>query len=77
METDYHPPDVALKVLHDDAEMLAVDKPAGLLSVPGKGPELADCLMARVLAVWPQALLVHPARQRHATRHATGGTAHQ
>ena len=59
METDYHPPDVALKVLHDDAEMLAVDKPAGLLSVPGKGPELADCLMARVLAVWPQALLVH------------------
>jgi len=59
METDYCPPDVPLQVLHDDAEMLVVDKPAGLLSVPGKGPELADCLMARVLAAWPQALLVH------------------
>ena len=59
METDYCPPDVPLQVLHHDAEMLVVDKPAGLLSVPGKGPELADCLMARVLAGWPQALLVH------------------
>ena len=59
METDYCPPDVPLQVLHDDAEMLVVDKPVGLLSVPGKGPELADCLMARVLAAWPQALLVH------------------
>ncbi len=38
---------------------LLVDKPAGLLSVPGKGSHLADCLLTRVQAVFPQALLVH------------------
>lgn len=59
MSTDYTPPQDPLVILHDDAEILAVDKPAGLLSVPGKGPHLADCLLARVQAVWPQALLVH------------------
>lgn len=59
MNDDYAPPDDPLDVLHEDAEMLVVSKPAGLLSVPGKGPHLADCLIARVQAVWPQALLVH------------------
>ena len=59
MESDYAPPDVPLDVLHDDAEMLVVDKPTGLLSVPGKGEHLADCLLSRVQAVWPHALLVH------------------
>ncbi len=34
-------------------------KPPGLLSVPGKGPHLADCLLTRVQAVFPEALLVH------------------
>ena len=59
METQYAPPDVPLTVLHEDAHVLLVDKPAGLLSVPGKGPELADCLMSRVRAAFPDALLVH------------------
>jgi tRNA pseudouridine32 synthase / 23S rRNA pseudouridine746 synthase len=59
METDYSPPQDPLVVLHEDAEVLLVDKPAGLLSVPGKGPHLADCLIARVQAVFPDALLVH------------------
>ncbi|MBY0463364.1 MAG: RluA family pseudouridine synthase, partial [Burkholderiales bacterium] len=36
-----------------------LDKPTGMLSVPGKGPEGADCLSARVQAVWPDALVVH------------------
>jgi tRNA pseudouridine32 synthase/23S rRNA pseudouridine746 synthase len=36
-----------------------VNKPAGLLSVPGKGDHLSDCLMARLLAAFPEALLVH------------------
>lgn len=39
--------------------MLAVDKPSGLLSVPGRGAHLADCLLTRVQAVFPTALLVH------------------
>tara|TARA_R110002049_G_scaffold44333_5_gene129990 strand:- start:40787 stop:41434 length:648 start_codon:yes stop_codon:yes gene_type:complete len=59
METEYTPPQDPLVVLHEDAEVLLVDKPAGLLSVPGKGPHLADCLLARVQAVFPDALLVH------------------
>lgn len=55
----YAPPDLPLSVLHEDHELLAVDKPAGLLSVPGKGPDLADCMLSRVQAAFPTALLVH------------------
>lgn len=57
--TEYSPPDTSLDILHEDHEILVVNKPAGLLSVPGKGPELADCLIARLEAVYPQVLLVH------------------
>lgn len=57
--TDYCPPDMPLDILHEDHEILVVNKPAGLLSVPGKGPELADCLIARLEAAYPQVLLVH------------------
>ena len=59
MSDIYAPPDVPLDVVHDDHEVLVVAKPEGLLSVPGKGAHLADCLLARVQAVFPQALLVH------------------
>ena len=59
MTDAYAPPQDPLVVLHDDHEVVVVDKPAGLLSVPGKGPHLADCLIARVQAVFPTALLVH------------------
>jgi tRNA pseudouridine32 synthase/23S rRNA pseudouridine746 synthase len=55
----YDPPDTPLSVLHADHEILVVDKPSGLLSVPGKGAHLADCLLARVQAAFPEALLVH------------------
>lgn len=57
--TDYTPPDTPLDILHEDHEILVVQKPAGLLSVPGKTPELADCLIARLEAAYPQVLLVH------------------
>ena len=59
MDSEYHPPQDPLVILHEDAEVLLVDKPSGLLSVPGKGEHLADCLIARVQAVFPEALLVH------------------
>ena len=55
----YDPPQGDIPVLHADHEILVVDKPAGLLSVPGKGPELADCLIARLAEAFPQVLLVH------------------
>ncbi len=57
--TDYAPPTDPLVILHHDHQLLLVDKPAGLLSVPGKGEHLADCLLTRVQAVFPEALSVH------------------
>lgn len=59
MDSIYAPPQGPLVLLHQDHQVLLVDKPAGLLSVPGKGEGLADCLLARVQAVFPDALLVH------------------
>jgi tRNA pseudouridine32 synthase / 23S rRNA pseudouridine746 synthase len=59
MSSDYAPPDTPLEIIHQDHELLLVNKPAGLLSVPGKGAHLADCLLARVQAAFPEALLVH------------------
>lgn len=59
MSEIYAPPQDPLVVLHDDHEVVLVDKPSGLLSVPGKGEHLADCLIRRVQAVFPTALLVH------------------
>lgn len=59
MSDAYTPPDGPLDILHDDHEVLVVQKPSGLLSVPGRGEHLADCLLSRVQAVFPQALLVH------------------
>jgi len=46
-------------VLHRDADILVLDKPSGLLSVPGKPVDHADCLEARARAAFPDTLLVH------------------
>ena len=48
-----------LPLLLSDEHLVAVDKPAGMLSVPGRGPERADCAASRVQAVWADALIVH------------------
>ena len=50
---------MTLTVIHDDEALLVVDKPAGLLAVPGRGADKQDCLSARVQAHWPDALVVH------------------
>ncbi len=55
----YRPPPGALRVVHLDADAVVVEKPAGLLSVPGKGEGMADCAEARVAAAFPGALTVH------------------
>lgn len=57
--TPYNPPNDPLDILHEDGHIVVVNKPSGLLSVPGKGAHLADCLISRVQAVFPDALLVH------------------
>ncbi len=47
------------RILHADHEILVVEKPAGLLSVPGKGPGREDCLINRLRGPFPTVLLVH------------------
>ncbi|SLN58344.1 pseudouridine synthase [Ruegeria meonggei] len=59
MSETYDPPKTPLDVLHEDASLIVVNKPSGLLSVPGRGEHLADCLLSRVQAAFPHALLVH------------------
>ena len=49
----------SVNLVQADAWLLVADKPAGLLCVPGRGPDKADCLAARVTAQWPDALVVH------------------
>jgi tRNA pseudouridine32 synthase/23S rRNA pseudouridine746 synthase len=46
-------------ILFADAHMVVADKPSGLLSVPGRGADKQDCLVARVQAEFPNALTVH------------------
>ncbi|WP_028310471.1 MULTISPECIES: pseudouridine synthase [Derxia] len=53
------PPDTGLDLLHADDALVVVVKPAGLLSVPGRGAGHADCLAARVQARFADALVVH------------------
>jgi len=48
-----------LKALYEDKHLLVLEKPAGLLAVPGRGEDKQDCLSARALAQWPDALIVH------------------
>jgi tRNA pseudouridine32 synthase / 23S rRNA pseudouridine746 synthase len=45
--------------LHEDESLIAIDKPAGLLSVPGRGEANRDCVASRVQAEVPDALVVH------------------
>ena len=55
----YKPPRDPLHILHEDQHVIVLVKPAGLLSVPGRGLEMADCLLSRLQAVFPTTLLVH------------------
>jgi tRNA pseudouridine32 synthase/23S rRNA pseudouridine746 synthase len=49
----------ALDVIHADGRLLVLNKPAGLLSVPGIGPANQDCLSRRAAAAYPGARIVH------------------
>lgn len=53
------PPDEGLETVHCDDAVLVVLKPAGLLSVVGRGPGLEDCQAARVQLRYPEARIVH------------------
>jgi len=53
------PPHSDALFLYQDAGLLVLNKPSGLLSVPGRGAEKADCLSSRVQAKYADALVVH------------------
>jgi tRNA pseudouridine32 synthase/23S rRNA pseudouridine746 synthase len=53
------PPQTVLPVVYVDDMVLVLDKPAGLLTVPGRGEAKQDCLSKRAQDVYPEALIVH------------------
>ncbi len=46
-------------IVHADAGLVVVNKPAGMLSVPGRGLDKQDCAWSRAQLAWPDALVVH------------------
>ena len=57
---NYNPPqDPWLVILYQDEHIMVVNKPSGLLSVPGRLAEHKDSVMARVQRDFPQAESVH------------------
>lgn len=48
-----------MDIVHAETELLVVNKPSGLLSVPGRGTDKQDCAAARLQARHPEALIVH------------------
>jgi tRNA pseudouridine32 synthase/23S rRNA pseudouridine746 synthase len=55
----YSPPTYPISVLHETDRVLFVDKPAGLLSVPGRLEEHKDCLLTRLEAQNSNIRLIH------------------
>jgi len=48
-----------MQIVHLDADVIVVNKPSGLLSVPGRGPDKQDCVVHRLQLDHPEALIVH------------------
>ncbi|MDO5631169.1 MAG: pseudouridine synthase [Paracoccus sp. (in: a-proteobacteria)] len=55
----YAPPPGLPEIIHADHEILLVNKPSGILSVPGRGEDKADCVINRLRGPFPTVLLVH------------------
>ncbi|MEK7411680.1 MAG: pseudouridine synthase, partial [Planctomycetota bacterium] len=54
-----HAPLASLDLVYQDESLIVVNKPAGLLAVPGRGADKQDCLASRVQAEFHDALIVH------------------
>lgn len=55
----YAPPPGDPTILYADDSIILVDKVSGILSVPGRGEDRADCLINRLRVQFPDVLLVH------------------
>jgi tRNA pseudouridine32 synthase/23S rRNA pseudouridine746 synthase len=56
---NYTPPMGDIPVLYRDDEFIVLNKPSGLLHVPGRDPRLSDCLDARMRLLYPTASVIH------------------
>ena len=63
-------PQPPLEVLYEDDDLLAIDKPAGLLSVPGRTSATADCVETRLALLRPEEGVL---RAAHRLDQATSG----
>ena len=55
----YEPPKTPLDILYIDEDVLVVNKPSGLLTVPGKELKHHDSLELRIKIEYPNSFLVH------------------
>lgn len=55
----YNPPSAELDLVYEDRDVVVIDKPSGLLSVPGRGTHLHDSALSRLRDRWPLARDVH------------------
>ncbi len=53
------PPKGDIEYVYNDEQIIVVDKPANMLSVPGRSPDKQDCLIHRVQKEFPEARIVH------------------
>ncbi len=53
----------ALDIIYTDCHIAVVNKPGGLLAVPGRGPEKQDCVVNRIKKIFPDSI-VQPAVHR-------------
>ncbi len=54
-----HDATASFELLFANEELLLINKPSGLLSVPGRGADKQDCVIQRVQRAYPEALIVH------------------
>lgn len=59
LHTDPAPVVDGVPVVYADEAIVVLNKPSGMLSVPGRGPDKQDCLSTRVQTVFDDALVVH------------------
>lgn len=52
-----------MQLIFYDTEIIVIDKPGGLLSVPGRGPGKQDCAVSRVRKLFPD-IIAQPAVHR-------------
>lgn len=52
-------PHCPIQIVYQDSALMVLNKPAGLLSVPGRGADKQNALSTHIQALYPDALVVH------------------